>query len=230
MVNPVTLYGVTIGYDLEELAKLLETLTIYRSEAEFLGRKIQLGLKTEKVELRQNSLFCIVSDSFLSAVKVDGEILKLPVTKRTTLGFVLLGSDIYLLVFSRKKEADKLVNILSEELFKKPDAIYGLIIPSIALDRIYGAENVEVKQIVYESAGSEEDVRTIVYFGKNLAAALPRGKGEKNLKIKYILYRDEVGVFGISTHGIVVSFTQLSQDELISYIVEKILPLAEPPS
>jgi hypothetical protein len=225
---PVSLYSVSVEYGLEELRDRLRNFSLFRSEVEFLGKKFQLGLKVEKIEDRQGSLSCIIADTFLSAVKVNDEILKLPATRRVMLSFIKLGADVYLLVFARKREADQLVSMLSEELFKKPDAVYGLVVPSAALSKIYHAENVEVKQVVYESTSDEEEVKTTVYFGRNLASVLSRGERERKHRIKYMLYRDEYGVFGISMHGTVVCFTQLPQEELISYIVERILPLAEP--
>ena len=229
MAYPATLFGVDTDADLEKLASQLSKFSLFRSEIEFLGKKFQLGLKIENMEKSQNSLSLIVSDSFVSAVKINEDILKLPVTRRTPLSIIQIGADLYLVVFSRKKEAEKLADILSEELFKKPDVIYRLVIPSQALSKIYRSENVEVKQIVYESTSSEEEIKTTVYFGRNLASVLPRGEKEKSIKIKYILYRDEVGVFGISASGTVIAYTQLSQSEFVSYIVEKIIPLAEPP-
>jgi len=81
---PATLFGVDTDADLEKLASQLSKFSLFRSEIEFLGKKFQLGLKIENMEKSQNSLSLIVSDSFVSAVKINEDILKLPVTRRNS--------------------------------------------------------------------------------------------------------------------------------------------------
>ncbi|MHB9301410.1 hypothetical protein [Thermofilum pendens] len=225
MAVAITLFGAPGTYSLEEIAGKLRNLSLLKSRVNFLGKEFELGVRVEELRVEGGAVVGVLVEVYQEALDLDGESLVVPVKRRVRFAFVEYKGSLYLLVFAGRRLASRVAELLSENIYGSGGEIYGTYLSPEALRRIYGGK--EVRQVVFESAEGR-GLRTAVLYGEDLASALGE-EFARNRSEKYVVYRDDAGVFGVSRNGVVVCFSPLTLEEIIEYLSEEVLPLLEPP-
>uniref|UniRef100_A0A7C3WNB8 Uncharacterized protein n=1 Tax=Thermofilum pendens TaxID=2269 RepID=A0A7C3WNB8_THEPE len=225
MTLACTIFEVLREITAEEVLARLSGYSSVRGEVEFMERKVALGVRVREVAEVSGGVSGVFEETMLASVVVEDMVWKVPLQYQCGFRFVWRKGACYLLVLAGRRRAHRVADAISYALFEEGGLISRVYIPPEKLRRLYAAEDVAVKQIVV--SGLEEG-GTVVLYGKNLKASRLRellAGGRET----YIVYEDPQGVFGVGSWGLVVALSNIGEGELEEYVVERVLPLVEPP-
>ncbi len=197
-------------------------------EEELDGRSVAVGFRVAEVEESGDAVRGVAEESWIRRLVFRGEEMRVPASIQIPFTFIVDGRQEFLLVYASRRYAERLAARFSEILFDRHDMILDLMIPPEKLREIY-SRAAEVRSMVMEV--NVAGVRKVTLFGRELVSSrivksyISRYKGRES----YVMYRDEVGVFGVSVSAQIVAFSRISDDDFEAYIREIILPRVEPP-
>lgn len=212
----------------EDVAGKLEGFSVMKGKVEVMGREYPLGVRVVDLERTGEGVGGVYEETVTHALALDDEVVRVPRVTRVRFHFVWARYGVFLLVASGRRLGSRVSATFSEVLFGGPGFILPVHIPPQRLRELYSVD-AEPRQVVFAGLREVAGADTVALYGRSLAqSSLLKSYAKVGLE-KYVVYRDERGVFGVSSGGLVLAFSAIEEDEFRSYVLEKILPRAEPP-
>ncbi|MCC6039286.1 MAG: hypothetical protein LM565_00485 [Thermofilum sp.] len=225
MVLACTIFEVLREVSAEEVVSRLSGYSSARGEVEFMGHRVALGARVREVAETPRGVSGVFEETMLTSVSLEGSVWRVPIQYQCGFRFVWRKGACYLLVLAGRRRARRVAEAMSYALFGEGGFVSHVYLPPEKLRRLYLAEDAIVRQLVVSDL---EEGSTVVLYGKDLKTSRLRERLAGGRE-KYVVYEDPRGVFGVSSWGLVVALSDIVEEELEEYVVERILPLVEPP-
>jgi len=210
-----------------ESARRLRSYRVSLGDLEFLDMRVELGVAIRDVVETPEGVSGVFEEVLPVSIEVDTVSARIPVRVRNSFRLAWVRGACYALVFAKRRRALRVADSLSHALFGEGGRLQAMYIPPEKLRRLCSREGVKVRQVVLKSYG--EGLKTAVLYGVDLQLQELRKRFAESREV-YVVYEDDVGVFGVGSAGYVVTFSMLTEKELEEYIADKIIPLLEPPA
>lgn len=222
-----TVFEVRENVSAEEILEKLSKFSLMKGSLEVFGQKYSLGVRVTDLESFEGGVSGKYEEVAPYTLPVNEETIKVPRVLRLGFHFTWVRGGIFLLVASGKRKSLRVSSTLSEVIFGKPDLISPVYIPPQRLRELY-SEGAEPRQVVFTGLREVAGVDTVALYGKLLAQSSLLKRYMQVGQERYVVYRDERGLFGVSAGGLIIAFSRIEDEEFRSYIVERILPKVEP--
>uniref|UniRef100_A0A7J3X7L2 Uncharacterized protein n=2 Tax=Thermofilum pendens TaxID=2269 RepID=A0A7J3X7L2_THEPE len=225
MVLACTIFEVLEEVSAEDVLSRLSGYSSARGEVEFMGHRVALGVRVREVAEAPRGVSGVFEETVLVSVSVEGSVWRVPLQYQCSFRFVWERGACYLLVLAGRRRARRVAETMSYALFGEGGLVSHVYIPPEKLRRLYLAEDASVKQLVVSGL---EGGSTVVLYGRDLRASKLREQLAGGRET-YVVYEDPQGVFGVGSWGFVVALSNIGEEELEEYLIERVLPLVEPP-
>ncbi|MEZ0346088.1 MAG: hypothetical protein ABWK01_06025 [Infirmifilum sp.] len=227
MPQVYSIFEVRENITVDEAAGKLKGFSIAKGDVEVMGRKYSLGVRVSNLELSDNTLSGVYEEVVPVSLSLDDETVKVPSAIRLHFYFNWLRQGIFLLVAAGKRRGARVASTFSEALFQKPDAIAPVYLPPQRLRELYTTE-AEPRQVIFTGLREVAGVDTVVLYGKALSQSSLLKRYMQVGQEKYVVYRTEKGLIGVSVGGLVLAFSKIDEENFREYIIENIVPRLEP--
>jgi len=202
----------------------------YRSEEEFSYGKENVPLVKEigKLALTSDSLYGVFSqDVAFTVPHRDGERVVVKTMDAPFL-FAKEGERIYLIVLEKKRVANNMANQLSKILFMGAGSIVEAKIEPATLKKYHEANPEDTKVIFFDGVDIP-NISKLSLYGSGLADTVLYGEYSSHGAIWYMVFKSRrYGIVaGVTRSAVVTSFSQIKEEEFLSFITGEIFPLIE---
>ena len=162
----------------------------------------------------------------MASMNIAGELKDLPIRREIYLSIVDYRGDQYLIVFEKKRRANKIAIKISEILFIKGDMIVEANIPHEILKSLHESTP-EATKVIYFDNVDIPNINKLALYGEALADTSLYANYLNHGKIWYVVFqhRDTGYIVGITRNAIIAMFTNISIEDFLDFIIRHILPL-----
>jgi len=196
-------------------------------EEDLDGRSVTVGFRIADVEMGEDTVWGTAEESWIRSVPFRDEEVRVPVSISVGFTFIREGRREFLIIYAGKRVADRLAATFSELLFDRRDMVVEVYIPPEKMREIY-MDAQELRSVILDDVRLA-GLKKVSLMGDDLRNSRTLKRYLKNGREVYVVYRDSLGVFGLSRMGLLVAFSRIAEEDLEAYIREKILPRTEPP-
>lgn len=227
MALTCTVFEVASEITRDEAAEKLRRYSVSLGELEFLDRKVAIGMSARDIMETPNGVAGVLEEILPVSVEVEGALTRIPVRLMHSFRIVWRGGACYALIFAKRKRALRLADSISYALFGEGGRLIGTYLPSEKLRRLSSEEGARIKQVVLKGFEGEK-IGTVVVYGRDLQLRELKKRFAGSFEV-FVVYEDDVGVFGVGSHGYIIAFSNISEEEFEEYLVSRVIPLLEPP-
>ncbi len=202
----------------------------YRSEEEYAygDKTIPLVKEISKLALTSDSLSGVFAqDVAFTVAHREGEKLVVKTMEAPFL-FAKEGKRIYLIVLEKKRVANNMANQLSKILFMGAGSIVEAKIDPATLKKYHEANPEDTKVIFFDGVDIP-NINKLSLYGSGLADTALYGEYSSHGAIWYMVFKSRrYGIVaGVTRSAVVTSFSQIKEEEFLSFISGEIFPLIE---
>jgi hypothetical protein len=213
-----------------DLTSISAKLKGYRSEETYAYGEQTLPLVKEigELALTSDSLSGVFSqDVAFTVAHRDGERLVVKTMEGPFL-FAKDGDRIYLVILEKKRVANNMANQLSKILFMGAGSIVEAKITPATL-RKYHEANPEDTKVIFFDGVDIPNISKLSLYGSGLADTALYGEYLSHGAIWYMVFKSRrYGIVaGVTRSAVVTSFSQIKEQEFLTFIEEEIFPLIE---
>jgi hypothetical protein len=213
-----------------DLTGISAKLKGYRSEEEYSygDQTVPLVKEIGKLALSSDSLSGLFSQDVAFTVSHrEGERLVVKTMEAPFL-FAKEGKRIYLIVLEKKRVANNMANQLSKILFMGAGSVVEAKIDPATL-RKYHEANPEDTKVIFFDGVDIPNINKLSLYGSGLADTTLYGEYSSHGAIWYMVFKSRhYGIVaGVTRSAVVTSFSQIKEEEFLSFISGEIFPLIE---
>ncbi|MDJ0270071.1 MAG: hypothetical protein NXY59_05950 [Aigarchaeota archaeon] len=225
MVLAAKIFEVKTPTSLEEIADKLRDFRRVENE-KVDDHEFELITGVDDLDTKRNILTCIFYRDKIIFINQRGKVVPTLKTASARIYFHDVGGRIFLTVLQKKHFANAVASILSHHLFLTYRGVVEAQIPADNL-RAFHERNPEATKVIYFDNLDFPGVDKVALYGDSLKTT---GKYEEYLmhgKIWYLVFtvQGSSAVLGLTRNCVVTSFSRISEDKFMDYVVEHVFPL-----
>ncbi|MEM0226057.1 MAG: hypothetical protein QXF46_04215 [Thermofilaceae archaeon] len=195
---------------------------------ELEGREVEVGFRVADLQPAEGGLKGVFEESFLASLRYRGEELRVPVSVVTEFWFFEVKGKLFLTVAARKARANRVASRISAAIAagRRRGVVLEALIPEKVFRGLYEGRPQSVKVVVFTDVRLP-DVGKLTLYGSQLASSGLYSEYLRLGSVWYVVFEADEGlVVGVTRNCIVTFFSRLDPAVALSFVREKILPLA----
>jgi len=208
----------------QSLDYIYEKLSTYRNEEEADDLKLQEFFDDLKVVGNILKGYYIYDEPI--TMNIAGELKDLPRRREALISFIDYMGSQFLIIFEKKRRANRIAVKLSEILFIRGDVIVEAYIPHEVLKGLHESTP-EATKVIYFDNVDIPNIDKLALYGDALADTTLYNNYLEHGLIWYVVFQHkETGyIVGITRNTIIAMFTNMSLEDFQDFIIKYIMPL-----